>query len=446
MSSQEPSRAPAAAAAATPEEVVAPRPTCYNNPLCTAITILVWYVISNSIILKTKWLFSNHFPFPLTVTVYSNGVTFLWAVLLSRHPKWRAPWPSPQQIRSYVLPIGVTMGLEIGCSNLALKILTVSFGTILKGGAPVFTFFWGFLFGLETFSFPTIGCLVLIAVGIALASLGEGQEFQLAGFCLQLFATALGGLRWAMTHKMLQDETAARNSNSTSIATTGRDGMNDSDNSQPPSVQVHHQSMSPLTAILYTSPMTALCVLPFALGLEGSGVWDKEHSIIDDNSSNSTFIHNPGSSSASNPHEVALIVTTMTAIATLVFCLLMSEYWLVKATSSLALSVAGVVKELLTIGGGIFFFAEQIDWLNVVGFVTCQFGIVSYVCLRYERQPAYTPVTAVEDATSMLEASQEELFLDELLEDGTVELPMYTDRDIDTDNGDGEKSGHRHFS
>ena len=83
-------------------------------------------------------------------------------------------------------------------------------------------------------------------------------------------------------------------------------------------------------------------------------------------------------------HEVALVILTMLFVATLVFILLLSEYWLVNATSSLALSVAGVFKELLTIGGGLFFFSEHLDLLNVIGFILCQVGILMYVKLRYD--------------------------------------------------------------
>lgn len=432
---------------------------------CTLVTILVWYAISSTIILSTKWLFSNHFPFPLTVTVYSNAVTFLWALLWSR--RWRAPRPTRAQFIRFILPIGLTTGLEIGASNLALKILTVSFGTILKGGAPIFTFGWGFLFGIEVFSLPTFGCLVMIAIGIALASLGEGQEFELGGFCLQLFSTALGGLRWAMTHKLLQydnnyddDGTRTASNNSDNSASNHSeselsleeisanevdDGTNNNEDvhlqiasSPQPTTPIRCQTMTPLTAILYTSPMTALSVLPFALGMEGYYVWNEDIVAIDDQDINGTSIDIPATTSnnitiPNQSNETALILMVMTAIATLVFCLLMSEYWLVKATSSLALSVAGVVKELLTIGGGIFFFAEQIDWLNVAGFFTCQMGIMSYVCLRYERRKpgeTYAPVV-VEDDNDTLQ--QPEQFTDEILSESMsndggseVELSQFT--------------------
>lgn len=241
-----------------------------------------------------------------------------------------------KQFREYVLPIGITTALEIGCSNIALKILTVSFGTILKGGAPVFTMIWGLLLGVETFSANICLTLLTISMGIGLAAFGEGHTFVLSGFILQLLATALGGLRWAMTHVLLKGSRDHR--------------------------------MPPLTATLYTSPTTAVCVLPFALGLEGKDVVERIAELVD--------------------NEFWIILGTMTLVGTLVFILLISEYWLVNRTSSLALSVAGVFKELLTIGGGILFFADHISFLNSIGFFICQIGIGAYAWLRYDPNEA----------------------------------------------------------
>lgn len=178
--------------------------------------------------------------------------------------------------------------------------------------------------------------LVIIALGIALAAIGEGHTFLLSGFILQLLATALGGLRWAMTHVLLKG---------------GRD-----------------HRMPPLTATLYTSPTTAACVLPFALAFEGKQVAGRMAGLVD--------------------NEIWIILGTMTLVGTLVFILLISEYWLVNRTSSLALSVAGVFKELLTIGGGIVYFGDQMSLLNSIGFFICQIGIGVYAWLRYDPNDA----------------------------------------------------------
>lgn len=309
----------------------------------TVVVIGAWYCISASIILIQKWLMSGSenptkkqntllFPCPLTIAFIANTLVSLWALLFTRAPRFR---PSPltyEQFRQYVLPIGVTIAFEIGCSNLALLLLTVSFGTILKGGAPVFTLLAGIVLGIESFSLPVSGAVLLIAGGITLASVGEGSDFVLLGFLLQLAATALGGFRWALTHILLKGEPA--------------------------------NIMPPLTAILYTSPTTAACVLPFALVLESSTVVAHVREL-----------DGPGAW-----HLAGLLFI----IATLVFLILMSEYWLLTDTSSLALSVAGVFKECMTIGGGILFFNDKFTPLNFVGFIICQIGIALYIWLRYD--------------------------------------------------------------
>ena len=462
-----------------------------TNAIWTCLTIGTWYCISSSIIWTTKWLFTNHFPYPLTVTAYSNFVSALWAALLticcSGRGFTKPQPPSKQLLWNYVLPIGVCTALEIGCSNVALKILTVSFGTILKGTAPVFTFAWGLLFGLEVVSVKIGGSLVLIAGGIALASLGEGKEFQLVGFCLQMVGLALGGLRWAMTHKLLLGGDAGSSSNRNSsnrnsnrsgsgmerTSYTSGDAIDDNDNATygdngvrnvnaNANANAHaHESdntnpkqLSSLAAVLYTAPVTSICVLPFALALEWFRIFDhtngdtptdtgtdtdtsnsmnalgfdfdstESESLANVNATHGFVSRNEfefefPSGQVVDASEIALIIGTMTLIATLVFVLLMSEYWLVKATSSLTLSVAGVFKELLTIGGGMVFFGEAIDALNVIGFVTCQLGIVSYVCLRIDIKGDGDRNAVAVEYTGVPEADEEET------EDENEEGPVF---------------------
>lgn len=272
------------------------------------------------------------FPFPLSITTFSNTIVTCWAIAFSRIRRFHPQPLTSEQFRKYVLPIGATTALEIGFSNVALYLLTVSFGTILKGGSPVFTLIWGILLGVEMFSCSLTLSVLVIAGGIMLASFGEGTDFVPLGFALQLGATALGGFRWAMTQVLLRGSP--------------------------------ENKMPPLTATLYTSPTTAACVLPFALALEARQV--------------ASYVSKLAFS------ELFRILIIMLLIATLVFVLLISEYWLVHDTSSLALSVAGIFKECMTIGGGLVLFNERLSLLNIIGFVICQAGIIAYICLRYD--------------------------------------------------------------
>lgn len=324
----------------------------------TILVLLAWFAVSNAAILIMKWLFTNHFPYPLTATCVYNATAAAWAAAFTfcrcfcccpRGREQHAPLSRRALVR-YVLPVGLCTGVSIACNNVALKILSVSFGTILKGSGPIFTFGWGLALGLEKFAAPLAACLLLMALGIALASLGEGSAFDAVGFVLALTAQCVGALGWALMHRLLLDEDDDGGGGRGAGDDGGRRGR--------------RRKMPPLKAVLYTSPTIVLFVLPLALELEGSSVATDAR--------------------ADSPGELLLVVGTMLFAGTLVFVLLMSEYWLLNATSSLGLSVASVVKELLAIGGGIFFFAERLDWLNVVGFAICQVGILMYVKLRHD--------------------------------------------------------------
>ncbi|OSX72298.1 hypothetical protein BU14_0450s0013 [Porphyra umbilicalis] len=312
---------------------MAPQP-----PLWRTILVLgLYYSLSASVILILKWALSGSgsFPFPLTILLVSNSITSVWAVVVTRLPRFRPAPLTAAQLKGYVVPIGLCTAMEIGFSNMALKILTVSFGTILKGASPVFVMLWGLAFGVEVFTCPLFVALLIISGGVGLAAFGE-VDFVLSGFLLQLSATALGGFRLALTHVLLH-------------------GMGE-------------EPMPPLTATLYTAPATALFVLPFAAGLEGRHVaaYVADTEVV----------------------QVLRIAGVLSVVATFVFLLLISEYSLVRDTSSLALSVAAVFKELLTIGGAVVFFHDHLSLLNSVGFLLCHVGIGYYVYLRSDRRAA----------------------------------------------------------
>ena len=73
-----------------------------------------------------------------------------------------------------------------------------------------------------------------------------------------------------------------------------------------------------------------------------------------------------------------LLLPTLALVAMCIFLLLFFEFSLVRATSSLTLSVFGVVKEMLTIGIASIALGEAISVLNIVGFAICAGGVLLY--------------------------------------------------------------------
>ena len=83
--------------------------------------------------------------------------------------------------------------------------LTKSSIAMCKSSSLIFVLFFAFLFHLEVFSLRLVGVITLIVVGVVLMVATE-THFQLAGFLLVEFGSALAGLRWALTQLLLRSK------------------------------------------------------------------------------------------------------------------------------------------------------------------------------------------------------------------------------------------------
>lgn len=74
-----------------------------------------------------------------------------------------------------------------------------------KSSSLIFVLSFAFLFGLERFSFRLVGVIVLIVIGVIMM-VAHDTQFSNLGFVLVTTASALGGLRWSLTHLLLKDK------------------------------------------------------------------------------------------------------------------------------------------------------------------------------------------------------------------------------------------------
>ena len=72
----------ATASTTVPPQLQPHPPSPCSTYAATCLIILFWYGVSNATILVTKWLFTTHFPYPLTVTCYSNSLATVWAIVV----------------------------------------------------------------------------------------------------------------------------------------------------------------------------------------------------------------------------------------------------------------------------------------------------------------------------------------------------------------------------
>jgi len=328
-----------------------------------------WYLVSITLTMYNKWLFTQWagvgFRFPVFITMLHMFVKFCLAraalalgfgrgdgsdagIRLGQAAggqRAKAP-PRPsraQQQQMYwrkAVPVGLLTGIDVCLSNISFLYVSVTFYTIVKSSTPMFTLVLSVACGLQQCSGSLVGSVLLLCSGVALASYGETQ-FSALGFCLVLGAAACGALRWVVTQQLLHSGGA----------------------NAPP-------SMTPLETTYAIAP-ASICalVLPF--------LWLEYRQL-----SESCFRSSAGS-----------LLSTVAVVMVggfLAFGLILSEFYLVRETSSLSLSVAGIFKELIIIVFAISMFGDRLTFVNSCGLLLTVAGIAFYnvLKLRTNRQAA----------------------------------------------------------
>lgn len=102
-----------------------------------------------------------------------------------------------------IVPIGALFAGTLWLSNAAYLYLSVSFIQMLKALMPVAVFGIGCGFGIESFGFPTLINMLIVTLGVAIASYGE-LNFHVLGVLLQLTAVLTESSRLTLVQILLQ--------------------------------------------------------------------------------------------------------------------------------------------------------------------------------------------------------------------------------------------------
>lgn len=304
--------------------------------------ILSWYTFSIGITFYNKWLFRVYgLEYPLFVTMCHTFATFAFAGLARfirekfyGLPKTTLAW---RDILCTISTAGVTGAMDIGLSNLSIDLIPITLYTMCKSTVVVWLLLFAFIFKLEKPTPQLIGVIAMISGGLIVFRAKEGVSVDSIGFMLIMSASILGGLRWVLTQMVLHKE-------------KDRLGLK-----------------HPVDTVYYVSPCMGITLLPFALGIEGSHV-----------------LSSPLLFGAPTLHTFLSSLLYITFGATLAFGLTLSEFMLVNHTSGLALSVAGIFKEVCTIVLAVLVMPDDhLTGLNVLGLVVSIIGIMYYNYLKY---------------------------------------------------------------
>ncbi|CAN6444645.1 unnamed protein product [Victoria cruziana] len=305
----------------------------------TLLLVLVWYTFSTCLTLYNKTLLGDHlgkFPAPFLM----NTVHFALQALLSKAILWfwseRFENSGIMSWRDYfirVVPTALGTALDINLSNASLVFISVTFATMCKSAAPVFLLLFAFAFKLESPSLKLFGIIFVISTGVLL-TVAKETEFEFWGFLFVMLAAVMSGFRWSMTQILLQRETC---------------GLK-----------------NPITLMSYVTPVMTLVTALLSL------IFDP-------------WTHFKQNYYFNGSWHVIRSCLLMLFGGGLAFFMVLTEYILVSATSAVTVTIAGVVKEAVTIVVAVFYFHDEFTLLKGFGLLTIMVGVSLFNWYKYQK-------------------------------------------------------------
>uniref|UniRef100_A0A1B6DWT4 Sugar phosphate transporter domain-containing protein n=2 Tax=Clastoptera arizonana TaxID=38151 RepID=A0A1B6DWT4_9HEMI len=295
--------------------------------------IIIYFILSIGLTFFQKWFFMG-FKYPLSVVVCHLLIKYICSVV------YRSIWQCANNRRRITLdwtdhlfrlaPIGIASGLDIGLSNWGIERIPVTLYTMTKSTTIVFILGFALLFKLEKKSWSVVVIVGLISCGLGMFTYRSSQ-FDSLGFSLVLFASFASGLRWTLIQFMMQR----------------------------PELSLRH----PIDMCYHVQPWMVFSVLPTAIIFEGaSAVNGVDSTLVERNLTHAMNI------------SFLVFIGAFVALA-----MELCEYNVVSRTSSLTLSIVGIIKEIFTLVLDAEWNGNQMTKLNFIGLLVLFGGIVSHV-------------------------------------------------------------------
>lgn len=284
-----------------------------------------WIFFSNLTILFNKWLIDTAgFKYPVILTcfhmVFAAVATQILARTTSLLDSRREVKMTGRTYLRAVVPIGIAYSGSLVCSNLVYLYLSVAFIQMLKAASPVAVLFTSWLWGVADPSMNTFLNILVIVLGVGLASFGEIQ-FSVIGFLYQLGGIVFEAVRVVMIQVLLSGDENA-------------------------------QKMDPLVSLYYYAPVCAFTNFIVAALVEiRSFDWQDVHKV--------------------GPWMLMLS-------ASVAFLLNIASVFLIGKTSGLVMTLTGILKNILLIVAAVFIWGTSITSLQFIGYSIALGGLVVY--------------------------------------------------------------------
>ncbi|KAK2076286.1 hypothetical protein QBZ16_001218 [Prototheca wickerhamii] len=307
--------------------------------------VAIWIGLSGAVIMFNKYLLAYAgFPYPITLTMWHMFFCASLAIGLVKSGKVQSINMDRETYMRAIVPIGACYALSLWVGNAAYLYLSVSFIQMLKALMPVAVFSIGCVFKTETFSWPIFSNMILVTIGVAIASFGE-INFNVVGVMFQMGAIVAESIRLVLVQLLLQ----AR-------------GL----------------KLNPITTLYYVAPCCFVFLLIPFFFLEASAIQADPNVSID---------------------PLLFLLNALVA-----FGLNMAVFLLIGKTSALTMNIGGVVKDWLLIGLSYWIYASPVTQVNLAGYLIAFLAVCWYNYQKLQKVKA----KVLEDAKQELKEPEME--------------------------------------
>eukprot|EP00891_Asterochloris_glomerata_P003318 jgi/Astpho2/3318/e_gw1.00054.52.1_t len=308
--------------------------------------VAIWIGLSATVILYNKWILAYaNFPYPVALTLWHMLFCSTLAIAIVKLGYVQPIGMSADTYLKAVVPIGACYAGTLWLGNAAYLYLSVSFIQMLKALMPVAVFIVGCAFKTEKFSTNVFGNMLVVSLGVAIASYGE-LNFVVIGVVLQMCSICTESTRLVLVQILLQ-----------------RRGL----------------KLNPITTLYYVAPCClAFLVLPFAM-LELPKIM--------------------------NDPKVNLNPAIFLSNAAAAFGLNMAVFLLIGKTSALTMNIAGVVKDWMLIGLSVLLYASPVTPLNLGGYFLAFLAVCYYNFKKLQAMQKAQPPADPQPTVSLSTAS-----------------------------------------
>ncbi|KAM7358370.1 solute carrier family 35 member C2 [Cochliomyia hominivorax] len=322
--------------------------------ICSLLTILLYLLLSICLTFYQKAVIKE-LKFPLSIVSYHLILKLAMAscargIYKAVVGKSRTQLDCRTSLRK-MAPTGVASGIDIGFSNWALSLVSVSLYTMTKSSTIVFILIFAILLGLEKKSWSLVTIVGLIAVGLFMFTY-KSTQFDALGFIFILVASLCGGIRWSLAQFVMQKS----------------------------KLGLHN----PIDMIYHMQPWMIGALLPFVIIFEGKGLMN--------------IMENMGNYTDS---AIYMVILKISAGATLAFFMEVSEFMVLSKTSSLTLSIAGIFKDIFQLVLAVEYNGDQLSLINALGLVVCLAGICCHIVHKYSTLTKLQDLNAYDESTDL---------------------------------------------